>query len=157
MEGAVFYMNRKLNLFVKILIWCGMGFGIVLMAFITHRAAGYTGISAVNGKPGWQFFVSYALTVLCFLGAEYIAWTLQRMMRSLDSDPFVRQNVAALKRMGFVALGVMACGLATLLLQAVPLAVVFAVPIGMCGLFSLVLSGVFERAVAFKQENDLTV
>ncbi|NCC69224.1 MAG: DUF2975 domain-containing protein, partial [Clostridia bacterium] len=27
----------------------------------------------------------------------------------------------------------------------------------MCGLFSLVLSGVFAQAVAYKQENDLTV
>lgn len=59
--------------------------------------------------------------------------------------------------MGFTALAVMVCGLLTIAFWPVPLAVLAALPIGMCGLFSLVLSDVFQRAVVFKQENDLTV
>ena len=48
-------------------------------------------------------------------------------------------------------------GLLTLLLHPVPLMVLSSLPVGMCGLFSFVLSGVFAKAVAYKQENDLTV
>jgi hypothetical protein len=79
------------------------------------------------------------------------------MMRTLQQDPFVRQNVVALKRMGVAALLISLLGLGTLLLHPVPLAVIAAVPVAMCGLFSLVLSRVFAQAVAYKQENDLTV
>jgi hypothetical protein len=79
------------------------------------------------------------------------------MMRTLGADPFVEKNVVALRRMGIVALGIAMLGLSTLLLHPVPLAVVAALPVAMCGLFSLVLSGVFEQAVAYKRENDLTV
>ena len=43
------------------------------------------------------------------------------------------------------------------LLHPVPLAVIAAIPVAMCGLFSLVLSRVFAQAVAYKLENDLTV
>jgi hypothetical protein len=79
------------------------------------------------------------------------------MMRTLEEDPFVQKNVDALRRMGTVALLIAALGLSTLLLHPVPLAVIAALPVAMCGLFSLVLSRVFAQAVAFKQENDLTV
>jgi len=78
-------------------------------------------------------------------------------MRSVDCDPFVQKNVLALRYMGFTAIGISVCGLLTLFLHPVPLAVVAALPIGMCGLFSLVLSQVFDKAVRIKQENDLTV
>jgi hypothetical protein len=59
--------------------------------------------------------------------------------------------------MGLTALIVALLGLSTMLLQPVPLAVIAAIPVAMCGLFSLVLSRVFAKAVAYKQENDLTV
>jgi hypothetical protein len=79
------------------------------------------------------------------------------MMNTLERDPFVQKNVNALKRMGAVALVIALLGLSTLLLHPVPLAVIAAAPVAMCGLFSIVLSRVFAQAVAYKQENDLTV
>ena len=152
-------MNAKLNLAVKILILGGMALGLALMVYLTYQVVIYPCFPAIDGpdEPIWKFLVSYAFVVICFVLAEYIAWTLFQMMRSLDGDPFVESNVKALRNMGVAALVIMALGLLTLALRAVPLAVIFALPIGMCGLFSLVLSGVFARAVVFKKENDLTV
>ena len=79
------------------------------------------------------------------------------MMGTLDRDPFVQKNVNALRRMGITALIIALLGLGTLFLHPVPLAVIAALPVAMCGLFSLVLSRVFAQAVAYKLENDLTV
>ena len=143
---------------VQALIIAGMAVGLLLIYLIVTN----------NAMLGWrQMFItvngdtrsclSGALAVLAVLGCEYIAYTLFRMMRSLSLDPFVVSNVRALRNMGFAALAVTALCLGTLFLIPVPLAVMAALPIGMCGLFSLVLASVFEKAVAFKEENDLTV
>ncbi len=150
-------MNRTLNFVVKALIAAGMILGVALLIYVTRYLFSYVGVPAANGKPVWQFLASYGLGVICFVLAEYIAWTLLKMMRSLDRDPFVMENVTALRRMGFAALAIMVLGLSTLLMQSLPLVAVASLPIGMCGLFSLVLSGVFAAAVKAKQENDLTV
>ncbi len=112
---------------------------------------------AEENKPATFAVLAGIIASICFVGAEYIAYTLFCMMHTLGADPFVEKNVVALRRMGIVALGIAALGLSTLLLHPVPLAVVAALPVAMCGLFSLVLSGVFEKAVAYKRENDLTV
>ncbi len=151
-------MSRKwLNKVVTALIVVGMliGIGLLVMIFMnfSYAADGLAGM----GKPPWMAYLAGALAVVCVLGAEYIAWTLLGMMRSLTKNPFVAANVAAFDRMGFTALGIMVCGLSTLWIHPVPLAVIAALPVGMCGLFSLVLANVFEKAVACKQENDLTV
>ena len=149
-------MNTKLNFIVKCLIVTGMILGVALFVWVAADALKFSPSDFTSGELV-RIFVSAGLALLCLVGCEYIAFTLLSMMRSLDGNPFCVENVTALRRMGFTALAVMACGLLTMAFWAVPLAVVGALPVGMCGLFSLVLSGVFARAVAFKEENDLTV
>lgn len=150
--------TKTLNIVVKICIVIGMliGAALVVLLFVNILPSARESF-ALNGKPESFYYFSGALAMLCVAGAEYIAWTLLSMMRSVDSDPFVHKNVRALRCMGFTAVGISICGLLTLFLHPVPLAVVAALPIGMCGLFSLVLAQVFDRAVRIKQENDLTV
>lgn len=151
-------MNRRLHLFVKILIICGMVLGLGLVVYVSGWVLPqYPELSVFNNKAAWRYPVSYALMLVCFFGMEYIAWTLFGMMRTVDGDPFVERNVKALRNMGISALIVTAAALLTPVFITVPLAVLAALPIGMCGLFSLVLSGIFKKAVAFKEENDLTV
>ncbi len=150
--------SRFLNLFVQVGILAGMAMGVGLLFYV------YGGIMPIvqdffrlENKPAIYAALSGAIATLCILGGEVIAVTLLCMMRTLESDPFVQKNVDALKRMGFIALAIAMLGLCTLLLHPVPLAVIAALPVAMCGLFSLVLSRVFAQAVAYKQENDLTV
>ena len=147
-----------LNRFVQVCILLGMLAGIALLidVYVVEMPIVVDFFAAEN-KPHSFAVLSGVIAGLCFAGAEYIAFTLFCMMRTLGADPFVQKNVIALRRMGIVALGIAVLGLSTLLLHPVPLAVVAALPVAMCGLFSLVLGGVFEQAVAYKQENDLTV
>jgi len=152
-------MKRKaLNQFVKICLVLGMlaGAGLLLFLYAEIWPVVFE-FFAREGKPHLFAALAMAIGTLCVVGAEYIAFELMRMMRTLDGDPFVVRNVRALRRMGLVALGIALMGLSTLLLHPVPLAVIAALPVAMCGLFSLVLANVFEQAVAYKQENDLTV
>ncbi len=150
--------NRLLNRFVQACIVFGMIAGVALLVDIyVYEMPVVTEFFASLGKPRSFAIISGVIAALCFLGGEYIAVTLFGMMRTLERDPFVQQNVNALKRMGIAALLVALLGIGTLLLHPVPLAVVAAVPVAMCGLFSLVLSRVFAQAVLYKQENDLTV
>lgn len=151
-------MGKALNTIVKTLLLLGMASGVFFMVLVFRYFLPIAGETfRLDGKPAFFTPAAGVLAMLCILGAEYIAVTLYRMMRSVEKDPFVEKNVRALRNMGIAALLVMAFGLLTLLLHPVPLAVLAALPVGMCGLFSLVLSNVFEKAVAFKQENDLTV
>ena len=147
-----------LNRFVQIGIAIGMLMGVGLLYYVYSATLPMVAdFFALEGKPSAFAAISGVIATLCLLGGEYIAFTLFCMMRTLESDPFVQKNVDALKRMGFAALAVALLGISTLLLHPVPLAVIAAVPVAMCGLFSLVLSRVFAQAVAYKQENDLTV
>lgn len=150
--------NTLLNRFVQVCIVIGMLAGLALIVDIfAVEMPIVTDFFAREGKPTSYAVLSGVIASLCLLGAEYIAFTLFCMMNTLNSDPFVERNVLALRRMGIAALVIALMGLSTMLLYAVPLAVIAALPVAMCGLFSLVLSRVFAKAVAYKQENDLTV
>ena len=151
--------NKTLNRIVKICIVVGMGAGLAVSAFILGMMAGAVDALAVERYGSHTMTVlALVLGILFVLGALSIAVTLYRMMCSLDGDPFVAENVAAFRRMGFTALGMELC---CLLLLFMPANTIFAQLIGatvaLCGLFSLVLSEVFAAAVAHKQELDLTV
>ena len=150
--------NRFLNLFVQVGIVIGMLMGVALIVNIyAMQMPIIFDFFAKEGKPQVFAILSGIIASLCILGGEFIAFTLLCMMRTLEEDPFVQKNVNALRRMGTVALAIALLGLSTLFLHPVRLAVIAALPVAMCGLFSLVLSRVFAQAVAFKQENDLTV
>ena len=152
---------KKGTFFNRIVQGCiviGMLAGIALIVDIyVIEMPLVTDFFAREGKPAYYAMLSGVISTLCILGGEYIAFTLFCMMNTLERDPFVQENVTALKRMGFIALLIALAGLSTLLLHPVPLAVIAALPVAMCGLFSIVLSRVFAQAVAYKQENDLTV
>lgn len=147
-----------LNRFVQGCIVIGMLAGIALIVeiYIVEMPI-VTDFFAREGKPEYYAVLSGVIATLCILGGEYIAVSLFCMMQTLQRDPFVQKNVDTLKRMGFTALVIALLGLSTLLLHPVWLAVIAALPVAMCGLFSIVLSRVFAKAVAYKQENDLTV
>lgn len=152
------YQQTVLNRFVQVCIVLGMLAGVGLIVHIyVYEMPVVSDFFLREGKPASFAVISGVIATLCILSAEYIAFELLRMMHTLDGDPFVERNVLSLKRMGFTAIGIALLGLSTLLLHPVPLAVIAAIPVAMCGLFSLVLSGVFAQAVAYKQENDLTV
>ena len=147
-----------LNRFVQICIVLGMlaGAALIVLLIVKYPAAAET--LGLAGVPKIRSAIAASVAAVCVLGGEYIAFELLCMMRTLERDPFVQGNVRSLHRMGAAALIVAALGTAaTLMLHPLRYAAFAALPVAMCGLFSLVLSGVFEQAVAYKQENDLTI
>lgn len=151
--------KNGLNLLVKGLIAVGTAAGLFLSYLLLSE------MGAAVDRLSVELYGNHALTaftltlgILFVIGAVAIAVTLFLMMCSLENDPFVMKNVKALRFMGFVALGMAACCILFAFVPAQAILVIFAgCGVGLCGLFSLVLSRVFARAVAFKQENDLTV
>ncbi len=152
-------MNKALHAVIRVLILLGMILGIGLLVCVVVPMGGYSGGGLFFDLRGrnWCSYVSGGLAIVSILGCETIGFVLFSMMQSLSKDPFVEENVKRLRIMGFVALGVMACAFLTLAFEAVPLLVVGALPVGMCGMFSLTLAEVFQKAVEAKCENDLTI
>lgn len=90
--------------------------------------------------------------------AVLILGELRKMFRTvLKDDCFVKDNVVSLQRMGtYSFVIVLVCLLRTALYMTAAMLVLVLVFI-IAGLFSKVLAFVFERAVEYKLENDLTI
>jgi hypothetical protein len=90
--------------------------------------------------------------------AIIILWELRNIFKTvISTDPFVRENVGSLKRMGICSFVIAAAMLSRLIFVITPAALVLVAVFTIAGLFSLVLSQVFDQAVTYKQENDLTI
>lgn len=83
---------------------------------------------------------------------------LRKMFRTVLADNcFVYDNVVSLQRMGTYSFMIALISLVrTLLCMTIAMLVVILVFV-IAGLFSKVLAFVFERAVNYKEENDLTI
>ena len=92
------------------------------------------------------------------LFALAILWELRAMFRTvIKEDPFVTSNVTSLKRMGYYAFVIVAAMIAKLFFVVTPTTLILVLVFLIAGLFSHVLSQVFDQAVAYKYENDLTI
>ena len=131
----------------------------------------YAGIAVTVSLPWtmrWaaRFYPSFAErltlhTVLFFLAgacAVLILFELRRMMRTVVSgDCFVRRNVSSLCRMAYYAFAIAALMAVRLVILFTPGMLAIVCVFLLAGLFSLVLAQVFDRAVSYKQDNDLTI
>lgn len=75
----------------------------------------------------------------------------------LSEDCFVQDNVTSLKRMGDVSFFIAAMSVVRCFVYVTLAMVVVILVFIIAGFFSKVLSLVFEQAVKFKEENDLTI
>ena len=90
--------------------------------------------------------------------ALILLWELRSMFKSvLKEKPFVKENVKSLKKMGICAFLIAAVMLTRLIFVITPAVLILVGVFTIAGLFSLVLSQVFDQAVTYKQENDLTI
>jgi hypothetical protein len=106
-----------------------------------------------------EFYLPFCIIfMIAGVFALVILWELRSIFKTvLREDPFVRENVASLKRMGISAFCIAVTMLARLFLVITPAALVLVAVFSIAGLFSLVLSLVFDQAVTYKLENDLTI
>lgn len=105
----------------------------------------------------------YYLPLLVFLFlsgifAVLIIRELRSMFRTvLASDCFVEKNVTSLKRMSVYSFCIAGLTVIRLFLAMTPAAMVEVLVFLIAGLFSRVLADVFDQAVTYKLENDLTI
>ena len=104
------------------------------------------------------FWFNTILFMLAGVGAVLIIRELRKMFRTvLAEDCFVRQNVTSLRRMGYLGLAIALLTAVRLAVLFTPAALVIITVFFIAALFSFVLSHVFDRAVRYKEENDLTI
>ena len=104
----------------------------------------------------------YEETVIIYfvlgVSAEKLLWELRKIFRTvLAQNCFVKENVVSLQKMGnwsfFIAL---MAGVRSIVYMTIAMGVVIFVFL-IAGLFSKVLSFVFEQAVEYKEETDWTI
>lgn len=104
----------------------------------------------------------YEETVIIYfvlgISAEKLLWELRKIFKTvLAEDCFVKENVVSLQKMGnwsfFIAL---MAGVRSIVYMTIAMCVVIFVFL-IAGLFSKVLSFVFEQAVEYKEETDWTI
>ena len=97
------------------------------------------------------FLISGMLSILIIQELRSIFRTV------LNEDCFVKENVKSLRRMGNYSFCIAAVSAVRLLIVVTPATLVIILVFIIAGLFSKVLTDVFDQAVTYKLENDLTI
>ena len=104
----------------------------------------------------------YEETVLVYfvlgIAAEVLVRELRRIFRTvLEQNCFVEANVVSLRKMGDWSFFIALMSIVRIFLYSTVAMLVVVLVFVIAGLFSKVLAMVFEEAVHYKEENDLTV
>lgn len=92
------------------------------------------------------------------IAAVVILRELRRMFRTvINKDCFVRENVTSLDKMSKWSFFIVLMSVVRSIVYVTPAILVIIVVFTIAGLFSKVLSFVFEEAVGYKEENDFTI
>ena len=103
----------------------------------------------------------YELCLLFFFSgifAVLIIFELRKMMQSvLDDNCFISANVISLRRMGSYSFIIALITAFRMILYITPAVAIVILVFMIAGAFSKVLSRVFDKAITYKLENDLTI
>jgi hypothetical protein len=148
-------MKDKLVLFTKYLLDFMFYAGIVTIVTLPFSIKFY-------GQYNSYFAQNYySLCIIFFLSgifAVLIVWELRKMFRSvLNDDCFIRENVTSLDRMSIYSFFIAVITASRLFIYLTPAVLVVILVFVIAGLFSKVLARVFDKAVTYKLENDLTI
>jgi hypothetical protein len=113
-------------------------------------------VDAYYSIPGYRRFILPFLIVVA-LAAMWVLLEMIGMLRTVPRDPFVQRNVKALRRVGLAGMGIAGLFFGKCLLYPTFLTMACGALLVLCGLFAFTLSSLFRRAVALREENDLTI
>ncbi len=144
-----------LNAVTLMLVYMTMALGVLFIILLPRL------LPMILFIPAPEPTLTYTIALICWILGSllglFILFTLTRMMHSVSHDPFIRKNVLRLRNMGFAALIMAVFTLIAVLLYARPMLYLIMTAEVLCALFSLVLHGVFEKAVEYREENALTI
>ncbi len=110
--------------------------------------------------PALEEHLGEAVIIYSILGilAVLILGELRKMFRTVIADDcFVFENVVSLRRMGTYSFIIALMALVRTIVYMTPAMLVVILVFLIAGLFSKILSFVFDKAVQYKLENDLTI
>lgn len=148
-------MKDKLTLFTKFLLDFMFYAGIVVIVTLPLSFKFY-------GRFNTYFAENYySLCVIFFLSGIFAVLILQQLRRMfgtvLNDDCFVHENVTSLEKMSIYSFFIAVITACRLFIYLTPAVLIIILVFVIAGLFSKVLAGVFDKAVTYKQENDLTI
>lgn len=148
-------MKDKLTILTKLLLDFMFYAGILVIATLPLSIRFY-------GRYNSYFSDNYVPLLLLFFSsgifALLIIYELRKMFRTvLNDDCFIQENVISLRRMGTYSIIIALITAGRLFLYITPAVLIVILVFVIAGLFSKVLSRVFDRAVTYKLENDLTI
>lgn len=148
-------MKDKLTLFTKFLLDFMFYSGIIVILTLPLSFKFY-------GRFNIYFAENYySLCVIFFLSGIFAVLILQQLRRMfgtvLNDDCFVHENVASLEKMSIYSFFIAVITACRLFIYLTPAVLIIILVFVIAGLFSKVLAGVFDKAVTYKQENDLTI
>lgn len=148
-------MGNKLTRFTKGMLDFMFYAGIAVTLTLPVSVRIYGRINSYFGQYYIHLIILFGVSGIL---AELILFELRRMFRTvLENDCFVAANVKSLNRMGTYSFLIALVTAGRLFLYLTPAVMIIILVFVIAGLFSKVLSRVFDRAVAYKNENDLTI
>lgn len=110
------------------------------------------------GNNTTYYWAYIAILTPCGVCSLNILWQLSCIMDTIhNKNPFIIKNVICLKRIALSSFGIAILFFILLFFQATVLTFVIAYIFLIAGISSLVFGGLFQKAVDYKNENDLTI
>lgn len=148
-------MKDRLTVFTKGILDFMFFAGILTTVLVPVIIKFYGNYNTYFADNVWELSLIF---ILSGIFAVLIIFELRRMFKTvLDDNCFIYENVASLRRMGTYSFFIAVITSCRLFLYLTPAVIVVILVFIIAGLFSKVLSRVFDKAVTYKQENDLTI
>lgn len=148
-------MKDKLTVFTKWLLDFMFYSGILTTLLVPLIIRFYGRYNHYFGDNAWELSLIF---ILSGIFAVLTIYELRKMFRTVLADNcFIMENVKSLQRMGTYSFFIAVITCCRLFLYLTPAVLVVILVFVIAGLFSKVLAQVFEKAVNYKLENDLTI
>lgn len=148
-------MNRRLTVFTKVLLDFLYYAGIIVTVLVPLIISWYGRYNSYFGNNVVSLSIIFILSGTL---AVLILHELRKMFRSVLRDNcFIPENVVSLRKMGTYSFCIAVITSCRLFLYLTPAVLIIILVFVIAGLFSKVLSQVFDTAVNYKLENDLTI
>ncbi|MBD5525880.1 MAG: DUF2975 domain-containing protein [Lachnospiraceae bacterium] len=148
-------MKDKLTIFTKYLLDFMFFTGIIVIITLPLSFRFY-GRYNIYFKENY-----YSLCVIFMLSGVFAILIIQQLRKMfltvLSDDCFVRENVVRLEKMSIYSFFIAVITACRLFIYLTPAVLIIILVFVIAGLFSKVLAGVFDKAVTYKLENDLTI
>ena len=148
-------MKDKLTLITKFILDSMFYSGILVILTLPFSIKFY-------GRYSSHFADNYITLLLLLFSSGVLAlliiYELRKIFRTvINDDCFIPENVISLRRMGTYSLIIALITAGRLFLYITPSVLIVILVFVIAGLFSKVLSQVFDKAVTYKLENDYTI